>query len=434
MNPRKVGAPDTEPEIADDFGSEERVLEEIVIPQDQLIRPSEMFAPESETRPAQRKAVLDYEEPVIPSPARATPRPPVGRLSANPPRSRGPARRFVGAVTMVAASIAVAVLAGAAVRNRLDTSVLSQYLDVGRTRISALLDLLPGREVPQRPEVVRDAAVGTSTTSTNTAPGVTASTTGATDSAPATVDETRSAASEPRSKVNVATPRSRASLPSARPTVPSSARRAAPSRPTPPSARPVTQRTPESRPASPVVSAPPSSPALTVVTSASPVPAASSASPVPPVNPVPLAPLGSAAVPSPPSPAPPPTAVFAPSATAPSAPPAGTLTAETRAVALALNRYQDAFSALDVNAAHAVWPSVDVKALAKAFDQLEEQTFDLEGCNITVAGAQAEADCAGHARYIPKVGNRTLRVEPRRWRFKLRQANDQWFIDAVDAR
>jgi hypothetical protein len=140
--------------------------------------------------------------------------------------------------------------------------------------------------------------------------------------------------------------------------------------------------------------------------------------------------VSSAPAVSPPSPAPsPPAPVSAPSATQ-----AGGLTAETRAVAVALNRYQDAFSSLDANAAHAVWPSVDVRALAKAFGQLEEQTFDLEGCNITVAGAQAEADCAGNARYIPKVGNRTLRVEPRRWHFKLRQTNDQWFIDAVDAR
>ena len=88
----------------------------------------------------------------------------------------------------------------------------------------------------------------------------------------------------------------------------------------------------------------------------------------------------------------------------------------------------------DANAAHAVWPSVDVKALVKAFDQLEEQTFELEGCNISVTGARADADCAGNARYIRKVGNRALRVEPRHWHFRLRQAGDQWVIDGVDAR
>jgi len=110
------------------------------------------------------------------------------------------------------------------------------------------------------------------------------------------------------------------------------------------------------------------------------------------------------------------------------------MTAETRAVAVTLDRYQDAFSALDASGVHAVWPSVDVRALTKAFDQLEEQTFDLEACTISVAGAQAEADCTGNARYIRKVGSRTLRVEPRRWHFKLRQANEQWVIDTVDAR
>jgi len=101
---------------------------------------------------------------------------------------------------------------------------------------------------------------------------------------------------------------------------------------------------------------------------------------------------------------------------------------------VALNRYQEAFSALDVNAAHAVWPNVDVKALARAFGQLEEQTFRLEGCNITVAGGRAQADCGGNARYIRKVGNKGSRVEPRRWHFNLRQTNDRWVIDAVDAR
>jgi len=156
-------------------------------------------------------------------------------------------------------------------------------------------------------------------------------------------------------------------------------------------------------------------PALSVGT---PVPDASLSAPVSAPSPI----------------APPPFAPFSPPVAAPTASPAGGLTAETRAVALALNRYQDAFSALDVSAAHAVWPTVDVRALAKAFDQLEEQTFDLEGCNITVAGALAEADCAGNARYVRKVGNRALRVEPRRWHFKLRQTNDQWVIDAVNAR
>jgi hypothetical protein len=132
-----------------------------------------------------------------------------------------------------------------------------------------------------------------------------------------------------------------------------------------------------------------------------------------------------AVVPTPPS---------APVASPPSSTAASPLEPQTRAIATVLNRYEQAFSALDANAAQAVWPSVDVKALGRAFDQLDEQTFALEGCNINVAGARAEAECGGNTRYIRKVGNRALRVEPRHWHFRLRQRDDQWVIDAVDAR
>jgi hypothetical protein len=171
----------------------------------------------------------------------------------------------------------------------------------------------------------------------------------------------------------------------------------------------------------------------------------------PSFEPVPLVgPVGSAATTAPPPPGrepanqpailpeePRPVVPTSPSAAVASTPnstPASPLAAETRAIATLLNRYEQAFSALDANAAQAVWPSVDVKALGRAFDQLDEQTFALEGCDINVAGARAEAECAGNARYIRKVGNRALRVEPRHWHFRLRQLNDQWVIDAVDAR
>jgi hypothetical protein len=107
---------------------------------------------------------------------------------------------------------------------------------------------------------------------------------------------------------------------------------------------------------------------------------------------------------------------------------------DTRGVAQALNRYQQAFSALDANAAHDVWPTVDIKALSRAFDQLDEQTVDLQGCDVTVAGPRAEAVCTGTASYVRKVGSKAARQEPRRWRFTLRQQGNEWFIDKVDAR
>ena len=431
MNPRKVGAPGHITSTVDDFAPEERVLDEIVVADDHTTRPLEMFRPESrQAGAARRTAVLELQDRMNPPAAPRTV--PAPRLEA-----RRSILHSIRAVGMLTVWIALAVIAGAMVRTRPDLSVLSNYVEVVRSRVAALRELLPQVEVARDSQAT---AVGDS--------GVTASATGATDTPPAPVVVTDGVTPEKTEKVQAAPP-------SLRPkTIPKPPTRASlPPRPTPPR-RPVSQRAEEtprpasaisastSSPAAPVVSSPalvappnpvPPASVTSAATATAPNPAAASApasnSPSVPAPNSPPASVSDSPAASSPSPAAPPAVVSPPSAT-----PAGALTTETRAVAVALNRYQDAFSALDANAAHAVWPNVDAKALAKAFDQLEEQTFELEGCNITVTGARAEADCAGNARYVRKVGNKALRVEPRRWHFRLRQANDQWLIDAVDAR
>jgi hypothetical protein len=97
-----------------------------------------------------------------------------------------------------------------------------------------------------------------------------------------------------------------------------------------------------------------------------------------------------------------------------------------------LNRYRSAYNALNAGAAKAVWPSVDVKALGRAFDRLESQEVDFAGCQISVTGVRATAACNGNARFVPKVGNKTPRREPRTWTFEMRKANQQWTIDKVN--
>ncbi len=122
----------------------------------------------------------------------------------------------------------------------------------------------------------------------------------------------------------------------------------------------------------------------------------------------------------------------------PAPPTAATSTApretDARAIEDVLGQYRQAFNRLDAGAASAVWPSVNERTLARAFDSLEGQDVSFDRCRIDVAVGQAEAACSGHARYVPKVGNRTPRAEAREWTFTLRKAESGWLIDRVDAR
>lgn len=105
---------------------------------------------------------------------------------------------------------------------------------------------------------------------------------------------------------------------------------------------------------------------------------------------------------------------------------------DTDDVRAVLGRYQTAFSHLDASQAKAIWPSVDEKALGRAFGQLERQELVLQGCDVMVAGQRAAAACRGQSSYVPRVGNKAARVEARRWAFTLRKIGESWIIEAVD--
>ncbi len=100
----------------------------------------------------------------------------------------------------------------------------------------------------------------------------------------------------------------------------------------------------------------------------------------------------------------------------------------------ALHRYADAYARLDAAAARAVWPTVDQRALARAFAGLESQGLVFEHCDLSVAGEEATAACRGHARYVPKVGSREPLVERREWTFQLRKTDTGWQIVQARAR
>ncbi len=103
-------------------------------------------------------------------------------------------------------------------------------------------------------------------------------------------------------------------------------------------------------------------------------------------------------------------------------------------VRVLLDRYRGAFASLDVKAARAVWPSIDGRKLERAFEQLSMQELVFSHCEVAVTGTRAIADCSGTARYAPKVGNKSARVEPREWQFDLRRVNNQWRIQDVQTR
>jgi tetratricopeptide (TPR) repeat protein len=98
-----------------------------------------------------------------------------------------------------------------------------------------------------------------------------------------------------------------------------------------------------------------------------------------------------------------------------------------------LQLYQRAYDTLDAQSAQAVWPRVDGVALQRAFDGLASQRLTFDKCDVQVSGVSGFAVCRGSTRYVPKVGSREPRIEPRTWTFALRKAGEQWQIDSARA-
>ena len=123
----------------------------------------------------------------------------------------------------------------------------------------------------------------------------------------------------------------------------------------------------------------------------------------------------------PPSPAPPPSpgpvaaAAARPeplASPAPSTPVAAVLT-ETASdeddIRSTLTRFRTAYSQLNASAARDVWPSVDARALERAFQSLKSQDLRFDSCKMTVTGARAQAACKGRAVYVPRIGDQSPR-------------------------
>jgi hypothetical protein len=111
--------------------------------------------------------------------------------------------------------------------------------------------------------------------------------------------------------------------------------------------------------------------------------------------------------------------------------PNGNVTAsrdDERVIYRVLEQYERAYERLDVRAAHAVWPSLNTRALARAFDGLKEQALEFSHCRVAIAPREATAICGGRASYVPRVGHQIAHREPREWTFSLRKVDQEWLI------
>jgi hypothetical protein len=122
-----------------------------------------------------------------------------------------------------------------------------------------------------------------------------------------------------------------------------------------------------------------------------------------------------------------PSAVSAPPAAAPVIAPTAGVNEGAR-INSVLNQYASAYGQLNAAAVRSIWPTVDERALAKAFANLSSQTMSFDSCEIDVNGATARASCRGRASYVVKVGSQERRNEPRTVRFDLRRDGESWKI------
>jgi hypothetical protein len=107
--------------------------------------------------------------------------------------------------------------------------------------------------------------------------------------------------------------------------------------------------------------------------------------------------------------------------------------ADSTAIRRTLARYEAAYTDLDASAARVVWPTVDQRALARAFDGLAAQRIALNDCDVLVTGTTARANCSGVATWTAKVGG-GQRSEPRRWTFELKNEAGSWQIVRAETR
>jgi hypothetical protein len=94
-----------------------------------------------------------------------------------------------------------------------------------------------------------------------------------------------------------------------------------------------------------------------------------------------------------------------------------------------LEQYAKAYERLDVQAAKALWPTVDARALRRAFHGVDSLRYRFTSCGVvSMTGEAANAHCRGDVTYRPKVGSRPSTLPPQEWNFDLSRHEHGWRI------
>ena len=98
-----------------------------------------------------------------------------------------------------------------------------------------------------------------------------------------------------------------------------------------------------------------------------------------------------------------------------------------------LGHYEQAYDRLDAPGAAAVWPSVDARALSRAFARLQTQDLNFGNCTFSVSASDAAARCAGVLRYARRIGDTEPKIEQHVWTIEFARAGETWQIIKISA-
>jgi hypothetical protein len=99
-----------------------------------------------------------------------------------------------------------------------------------------------------------------------------------------------------------------------------------------------------------------------------------------------------------------------------------------------LQKYEDAYDHRDVRSAAVLWPSLDTRALTRAFAGLDRQDVSFDRCDIDAGAERGSAVCEGTVRYVTSVGRGVEKEARVIWTFDLTRSGQDWRITRLSAR